>query len=74
LRRKTAIVVFDDGTESEIALKDVQIGANLRVKANEKIPTDGVITEGETAVDESMVTGESIPVEKTAAIKSLAER
>jgi Cu+-exporting ATPase len=66
LAPETAIVVFDDGTESEIALKDVQIGASLRVKANEKIPTDGVITEGETAVDESMVTGESIPVEKTA--------
>ncbi len=60
-----AIVVFDDGTEHEIALKDVQIGAKLRVKANEKIPTDGVIIEGETSVDESMVTGESIPFEKT---------
>jgi len=65
LAPETAIVVFEDGTESEIALKDVQIGAKLRVKANEKIPTDGVILEGETAVDESMVTGESIPVEKT---------
>ncbi|MGI8883333.1 MAG: heavy metal translocating P-type ATPase, partial [Pyrinomonadaceae bacterium] len=64
-----AIVVFDDGTETEIALKDVQIGAKLRVKANEKIPTDGVITEGETSVDESMVTGESIPVEKMAGDK-----
>jgi Cu+-exporting ATPase len=64
-----AIVVFDDGTESEIALKDVQIGAILRVKANEKIPTDGVILEGETSVDEAMVTGESIPVEKTAGDK-----
>ncbi len=65
LAPETAIVVFDDGTESEIALKDVQIGAILRVKANEKIPTDGVIAEGETSVDESMVTGESIPVEKS---------
>jgi Cu+-exporting ATPase len=60
----TAIVVFEDGTEEEILLKDVQIGATLRVKANEKIPVDGVILEGETSVDESMVTGESIPVEK----------
>lgn len=60
-----AIVVFDDGSEEEIALKDVQIGAKLRVKANEKIPTDGIILEGETSIDESMVTGESIPVEKT---------
>ena len=64
LAPETAIVVFDDGSEEEIALKDVQIGASLRVKSNEKIPTDGVITEGETSVDESMVTGESIPVEK----------
>jgi P-type Cu+ transporter len=66
LAPETAIVVFDDGTEAEISLKDVAIGAKLRVKANEKIPTDGVILEGETSIDESMVTGESIPVEKTA--------
>ncbi len=65
LAPETAIVVFDDGSEEKIALKDVQIGAKLRVKANEKIPTDGTILEGETSVDESMVTGESIPVEKT---------
>jgi Cu+-exporting ATPase len=65
LAPETATVVFDDGSEAEIPLKDVQIGASLRVRANEKIPTDGVINEGETSVDESMVTGESIPVEKT---------
>lgn len=65
LAPETAIVVFDDGTEAEIALKDLQLGARLRVKANEKIPTDGVILEGETSIDESMVTGESIPVEKS---------
>jgi Cu+-exporting ATPase len=69
LAPETATVVFDDGTESEVALKDVAIGARLRVKANEKIPTDGVIAEGETSVDESMVTGESIPVEKMAGDK-----
>ena len=65
----TAIVVFDDGTEEEIALKDVQKGATLRVRANEKIPVDGVILEGETNIDESMVTGESIPVEKVSGDK-----
>ena len=65
LAPETAIVVFDDGSEEEISLKDVQIGAKLRVRANEKIPTDGVILEGETLVDESMVTGEPIPVEKS---------
>ena len=64
LAPETAIVVFDDGTEEEISLKDVQKGATLRVRANEKIPVDGAILEGETSIDESMVTGESIPVEK----------
>ena len=69
LAPKTAIVVFDDGSEEEIDLADIQKGAKLRVKANEKIPVDGVILEGETSVDESMVTGESIPVEKHAGAK-----
>ncbi|MGI9036553.1 MAG: copper-translocating P-type ATPase, partial [Pyrinomonadaceae bacterium] len=69
LAPETAIVVFDDGTEGEISLKDVQKGAKLRVRANEKIPVDGVVLDGETSVDESMVTGESIPVEKTAGDK-----
>ncbi len=65
----TAIVVFDDGTEEEISLKDVQKGATLRVRANEKIPVDGVILEGTTNVDESMVTGEPVPVEKVSGDK-----
>ncbi len=64
LAPKTAHVIFDDGTEAELPISDVQVGAKLRVKANEKIPVDGVIIEGETSVDESMVTGEPIPVEK----------
>jgi Cu+-exporting ATPase len=66
LAPKTATVLFDDGSEMEIALADIQKGARLRVKANEKIPTDGVILEGSTAIDESMVTGEPVAVEKTA--------
>ncbi len=66
LAPKTARVVFEDGSESEIDLADIQIGATLRVKANEKIPTDGVILEGTTSVDESMVTGEPVAVEKSA--------
>lgn len=61
-----AHVLFEDGTETDILLKDLQTGAKILVKANEKIPTDGVILEGETAVDESMITGEPIPIEKTA--------
>lgn len=64
LAPKTATVVFEDDTEAEIPLEDVQIGAVLRIKANEKIPTDGVIVSGETAIDESMISGEPIAVEK----------
>lgn len=64
LAPKTTTVVFEDGMEAEIPLEDVQIGAVLRIKANEKIPTDGVILEGETAIDESMISGEPIAVEK----------
>lgn len=64
LAPKTATVIFEDETEAEIPLADVQIGAVLRIKANEKIPTDGVILSGETAIDESMISGEPIPVEK----------
>lgn len=69
LAPETAIVVSDDGSEKEVHLNEVHAGATLRVKANEKIPTDGVIVEGETSIDESMVTGESIPVEKSAGSK-----
>ena len=65
LAPKTATVILDDGGESEIEIKDLQKGAKLRVKANEKIPTDGEIIEGATTIDESMVTGEPIPVEKS---------
>ncbi|MCD9188827.1 MAG: cadmium-translocating P-type ATPase [Pyrinomonadaceae bacterium] len=64
LAPKTATVVFENETEAEIPLEDVQIGAVLRIKANEKIPTDGVIISGETAIDESMISGEPIPLEK----------
>ena len=64
LAPKTATVIFDDGAENEIPLENVLIGATLRVKANEKIPVDGVILDGKTSIDESMVTGESIPIEK----------
>ncbi len=61
----TATVVRDDGTEEEIPLEDVAVGDRLRVRPGEQIPTDGVVVDGESAVDESMVTGESVPVEKS---------
>src|SRR2546426_3451302 len=55
-----------DGTEEDVPLEHVQAGDRLRVRPGEKVPVDGVVLEGRSAVDESMVTGESIPVEKTA--------
>ncbi|WP_262176818.1 heavy metal translocating P-type ATPase [Haloarcula laminariae] len=60
----TATVVREDGTEVEIPLSDVAVGDRLKVRPGEKIPTDGVVRDGGSAVDESMVTGESVPVEK----------
>ncbi len=53
-----------DGEEVEVSIDDIEKGHILRVKPGEKIPVDGIITEGETSVDESMITGEPIPVEK----------
>src|SRR5438093_1439395 len=65
LAPKTARLVRDDGTEADIPLEQVKPGDRLRVRPGEKVPVDGVVLEGSTSVDESMVTGEPIPVEKT---------
>ncbi len=65
LAPKTARFVKDDGSEEDIPLDRVQPGNRLRVRPGEKIPVDGIVLSGSTSVDESMVTGESIPVEKT---------
>jgi Cu+-exporting ATPase len=64
LAPKTARVIRDNGTDEEISLEDIKPGDRLRVRPGERVPTDGVIIEGEGFVDESMVTGEPIPVEK----------
>lgn len=64
LAPKTARKVFDDGKEEDIPLTHVHKGDKLRVRAGERIPVDGKILEGRSTVDESMITGESIPVEK----------
>jgi Cu+-exporting ATPase len=64
LAPKTARRVRDDGTEEDVPLERVQPGDRLRVRPGERIPVDGVLRDGASAVDESMVTGEPIPVEK----------
>jgi Cu+-exporting ATPase len=69
LAPKTARRISADGTEQDVDLKAIQVGDKLRVRPGEKIPTDGVVTEGSSSVDESMVSGEPIPVEKTAGAK-----
>ena len=60
----TATVIREDGTEEEVPVEDVAVGDQMRVRPGEKIPTDAVVVDGDSAVDESMVTGESVPVEK----------
>jgi Cu+-exporting ATPase len=65
LAPKTAIVV-KNGTETEISIKDVEVGDIIIVKPGNKIPVDGEVIEGLTSIDESMLTGESIPIEKKA--------
>src|SRR5215469_3841061 len=64
LAPKYARVVRDDGSEIDIALDEVVPGNRLRVRPGEKVPVDGVVLEGRSAVDESMITGEPIPSEK----------
>jgi P-type Cu+ transporter len=64
LAPKTARKIKSDGTEEDIPVEHIHVGDLLRVRPGEKIPVDGQITEGHSSVDESMITGESIPVEK----------
>jgi Cu+-exporting ATPase len=61
---KTARLIRPDGTETEVALEDVKVGDHLRVRPGDKVPVDGVVVEGRSSVDESMISGEPVPVEK----------
>lgn len=65
LAPKTARKVNEDGSEQDIPVEHVHIGNRLRVRPGERVPVDGVVDDGVTSIDESMVTGEPIPVEKT---------
>lgn len=66
LAPKTARVIFDNGAEEDLPLEQVMAGMKLRVRPGEKVPVDGVVLEGRSNVDESMITGEPVPVAKEA--------
>ena len=66
LAPKTARVVRENNSEEDIPIEQVQVGDRLRIRPGEKVPVDGMVLEGASAVDESMITGEPLPVEKTA--------
>ena len=66
LQPKTARRIATDGTEQDVPLTEVHIGDTLRVRPGEKVPVDGIVIEGRSSIDESMLTGEPIPIEKVA--------
>ncbi|MCU4744456.1 heavy metal translocating P-type ATPase [Natronoglomus mannanivorans] len=61
----TEATIIVDGEEQVVPIEDIEVGDVMKVRPGEKIPTDGVVVDGQSAVDESMVTGESVPVEKS---------
>jgi P-type Cu+ transporter len=65
LAPKTARRIAPDGTEMDVPLAEIHVGDRIRIRPGEKIPTDGSVIEGRSSVDESMVTGESVPIEKS---------
>jgi Cu+-exporting ATPase len=64
LAPKTARRLAEDGTEADVSIEHIQLGDRLRVRPGERVPVDGVVQEGKSVVDESMITGEPVPVEK----------
>jgi Cu+-exporting ATPase len=69
LAPKTALRISADGSDHDVDLAAIRVGDMLRIRPGEKVPTDGVVTEGSSSVDESMVSGEPIPVEKATGAK-----
>src|ERR1035438_5226681 len=69
---KTAKRLDDKGGEADVPLDQVQVGDRLRVRPGEKVPVDGIVLEGHSSIDESMISGEPIPVEKLAGAKVTA--
>jgi P-type Cu+ transporter len=65
LQAKTARLVHADGSEENVAIDNIQLNDVIRVRPGEKIPVDGIVTEGNSTVDEAMLTGEAMPVKKT---------
>lgn len=63
---KTARVIREDGSEEEVEMDQVLVGDRVRVRPGEKVPVDGIVIDGRSSVDESMISGEPVPVEKTA--------
>lgn len=64
LAPKTARLICADGSESDVPLEDVKVGDRLRIRPGDSVPVDGTVAEGRSSIDESMITGESLPVEK----------
>jgi Cu+-exporting ATPase len=69
LAPKTARLIKPDGGEEDVPLEYIRVGHRLRVRPGERVPVDGMVEEGTTSVDESMITGESIPVQKTVGVR-----
>ncbi|QDK47383.1 heavy metal translocating P-type ATPase [Bdellovibrio sp. ZAP7] len=65
LAPKTARKIFSDSSERDVQIEEIQVGDSLRVRPGEKVPIDGVVIEGTSSIDEAMVTGEPVPVEKS---------
>ena len=66
LAAKSATRISEDGREEEVPLEEIAVGDRLRVRPGDKVPVDGIVIDGRSSVDESMITGEPVPVEKTA--------